>query len=72
MQRYEPGLLLIKAKCNLLGDDFKEFVNIIEPLNIEARYPTHKQLLLKSLTENRCREILLKTRILQKWVKERL
>lgn len=45
---------------DLLENDFKEFINILEPLNIEARYPTHKQQLLKGLTDNRCKEILLK------------
>lgn len=57
---------------DLLKDDFKEFINILEPLNIEARYPTHKQQLLKSLTEKRCKEILLNTKKFQLWLKEKL
>jgi len=57
---------------DLLENDFKEFINILEPLNIEARYPTHKQQLLKGLTDKRCKEILLKTKVLHTWVKERL
>ena len=40
--------------------------------NIEASYPTHKGELLKSLSKERCEEILLRTKILQKWVKEKL
>ena len=52
--------------------NFKEFINLLEPLNIEARYPTHKEQLLKSLTKTRCEEILIKTKVLQTWAKERL
>jgi len=72
---YSHNLTMLSDKSginDLLENDFKEFLNILEPLNIEARYPTHKQQLLKSLTENRCKEILLTTKILQKWVKEKL
>ena len=72
---FSHNLSLLSNKTgldDLLIDDLKEFINILEPLNIEARYPTHKQLLLKSLTENRCKEILLNTKKLQLWVKEKL
>jgi HEPN domain-containing protein len=31
----------------------KEFIDQIEPLNIEARYPSHKERLLKSLTDSK-------------------
>jgi HEPN domain-containing protein len=56
----------------IIPEDFKEFITLLEPLNIEARYPTHKEQLLKSLTKTRCKEILIKTKELQTWVKERL
>jgi hypothetical protein len=44
----------------------------IEPLNIEARYPSHKERLLKSLTDSICTEIIGKTKELQQWIKEML
>jgi hypothetical protein len=47
-------------------------VDHIEPLNIEARYPSHKERLLKSLSHDKCREIIKNTLELQKWIKERL
>lgn len=50
----------------------KDFIDQIEPLNIEARYPSHKERLLKSLTEEKCTEILQKTKELQQWIKEKL
>jgi HEPN domain-containing protein len=66
-------LLSVKSGINeLLQDELKEIINLLEPLNIEARYPTHKQQLLNSLTNSKCKEILLKTKELQKWVKEKL
>ena len=72
---YSHNLSLLSEKSglnDLLAAEFKDFINILEPLNIEARYPTHKQQLLKSLTKTRCEDILRKTNDLQKWVKERL
>lgn len=56
----------------LFSEDQKEFIDQIEPLNIEARYPSHKERLLRSLTETRCIELLQKTTDLQLWIKEKL
>jgi len=53
-------------------EDQKDFIDQIEPLNIEARYPSYKERLLKSLTEEKCIEILKKTKDLQRWIKEKL
>ncbi len=50
----------------------REFIDQIEPLNIEARYPSHKERLLKSLTDAKCLEILQNTKEIQKWIKEKL
>lgn len=54
------------------SEDQRDFIDQIEPLNIEARYPSHKEHLLRSLTEDRCTEILKKTKELQLWIKEKL
>lgn len=50
----------------------KGFIDQIEPLNIEARYPSHKERLLKSLTDKKCNEIIQNTEEIQKWIKEKL
>ncbi len=50
----------------------KSFIDVLEPLNIEARYPVHKERLLKSLSYDRCVAILNKTEELQQWIKRRL
>ncbi|MCX6222812.1 MAG: HEPN domain-containing protein [Bacteroidia bacterium] len=54
------------------SEEQKDFIDQIEPLNIEARYPSHKERLLKSLTEDKCIEILHKTKELQQWIKMKL
>ena len=54
------------------SDDQQDFIDLLEPLNIEARYPTNKEQLLKSLTVSRCTEILHNTQELQKWIKQKL
>jgi HEPN domain-containing protein len=38
----------------LFSERQKEFIDQIEPLNIEARYPSHKEKLLRSLSESKC------------------
>ena len=53
-------------------EDQKDFIDQIEPLNIEARYPSHKERLLRSLTHEKCLEIIEHTKNLQQWIKEKL
>ena len=72
---YSHSLSYLAKKGEFYGffsEEQKQFIDILEPLNIEARYPSHKDRLLKSLTESRCVEILNKTKELQIWIKEKL
>ena len=48
------------------------FLEDLNPLNIEARYPEYKQRLFSMLTEERCGEIIAGTEELLCWIKERL
>ncbi len=57
---------------DLFTEEQKDFIDQIEPLNIEARYPSHKERLLKSLTEDKCKEIIDKTKSIQEWIKGKL
>lgn len=41
----------------------------LSPMNIEARYPLHKEMLLKSLTPERCEQLIGETEALLKWLK---
>ena len=54
------------------SEDQKKFIDQVEPLNIEARYPSHKERLLKSLSNEKCQEILINTKKLQEWIKLKL
>lgn len=55
-----------------LTEEQKNFIDQLEPLNIEARYPSHKERLLASMTHDKSKEILENTKDLQQWIKERL
>ena len=55
-----------------LSEEQLDFIDILEPLNIEARYPTYKERLMRSLTEEYCSELIRKTKELQIWIKNRL
>ena len=55
-----------------LKENHKDLLDTLEPLNIEARYPTDKEKIFKSLTHNKCKEIIDKTRRLAKWIKTKL
>ncbi|MDA3954974.1 MAG: HEPN domain-containing protein [Bacteroidales bacterium] len=54
------------------SENQKDFIDQIEPLNIEARYPSHKERLMRSLTESKCLEIIQKTKEIQLWIKAKL
>ncbi len=49
-----------------------DFIDLLEPLNIEARYPSHKERLLKSLDVDRCKIIIDETDKLRTWIKSKL
>ncbi len=50
----------------------KEFIDILEPLNIEARYPSYKERLMRSLNNEFCIDLIQKTEDLRIWIKNRL
>ncbi len=57
---------------DIMSDNFKDFLFSLQPLNIEARYPSYKKQVLKSLNKNNTSEILAKTKEFQTWVKQML
>lgn len=62
----------ISGISQLLSPGQFELIDTLEPLNIEARYPSYKERLLKSLTKSRCDELITQTKQLQKWIKMKL
>ena len=72
---YSHNLNYIASRCGIydkMTDDHKDFMDLLEPLNVEARYPTHKERLMKSLSEDRCKEIIINTEGLYQWIKQAL
>lgn len=49
-----------------------DFIDALEPLNIEARYPSYKERLMRSLNADRCNELLYQTDQLRLWIKSKL
>lgn len=62
----EAGLLagLSRPQRSLLTE--------LEPLNVEARYPSHKAALLKKLTKRRCAALVARAEELTEWIGRRL
>jgi len=50
----------------------KDTIDALEPLNIESRYPTHKERLLRDLNNEFCTNLIKKTEDLLTWIKEKL
>lgn len=68
---FTHSLTHLAKKTNLyeqLSDELIDFLDILEPLNIEARYPSFKEKLMKSLTKERCVFILENTKTLKSWI----
>lgn len=55
-----------------MNKEQKAFIDLITPLNIEARYPSYKDDLSKALDEEVCKDIIEKTKALQLWIKQKL
>ena len=64
------------AEKTCLSDQFTDeqldFIDRLEPLNIEARYPSYKERLMKSLTKEYCTTLFQDTKDLQQWIKNKL
>lgn len=56
----------------LFSEEQKVFLSMLNPLNIEARYPDYKEQIAKSLTNERCKQIFEQTKQLQQWTKEKI
>lgn len=72
---YTHNLADLSSRCKLY-DDFseqqKDFIDFLQPLNIEARYPVVKEKTYKLLTEERCNYLMKETKDLLEWIKTKL
>lgn len=72
---YTHKLIRLAEEGNLyklMSEKQKDFLDIISPLNIEARYPTQKQELFEALNKDKCKEIINETEELIKWIEKKL
>lgn len=46
-------------------------LDLLSPLNIEARYPLHKSKLMASLTVERCEKMIQETEALYQWIRKK-
>jgi len=56
----------------MLNNDQNHFLDELYPLSIEARYPSHKEMLTQTLNEHTCAEYIKKTEAMLQWIKEKL
>jgi HEPN domain-containing protein len=69
------NLITLAERSNIsemLSEEQNALVEILNPFNIEARYPDYKNKMAKSLTKDITQDILRKTKELQKWTKEKI
>ena len=70
---HDLSKLAIKANIfDIMSDSRKDFIEDLNPLNIEARYPDYKQQLISALTKDKCGEIIEETEALLCWIKKQL
>ena len=67
-----PRLAELAGFYDLFSEEQKLFLNTINPLNIEARYPDYRERIAKTLTDERCKRIFEQTKNLQQWIKEKI
>ena len=72
---FTHNLKNLAERCGLMplfSDEQLDFIEELLPMNIEARYPTHKETLLNTLTRGKCEEIIKQTELLCQWIKQQL
>lgn len=72
---YTHNLTILAEKSNIyeqFSDEQKDFLDFLEPLNIEARYPTTKEKLLSILNHEKCSEIIIQTEGELRWIMKKL
>lgn len=72
---YSHNLTQLAEKSGVIrkmSEQQLNFLDVLQPLNIEARYPSYKEKLLQTLNKKRCKQILKETRELYHWLKNQL
>ena len=72
---YSHNLQYLAEKSGLfneLPDKYKDFLDVLQPMSVRARYPAARDELFKLLTEERCKNLLNETKELVQWIKNKL
>lgn len=72
---YTHNLSLLSQKAGLyseMSEEQKDFLDFLEPLSIQTRYPTRKEKLLELLTAEKCENIIRQTESEFEWVMKKL
>ena len=72
---YTHKLIRLAEESNLyksMSEEQKDFLYLVSPLNVEARYPTQKKEIFEALSEKECKNIIAKTEEMVEWIKEKL
>lgn len=65
--------LSVRAKLiDTMSDEQQDFIDELNPLNIEARYPEYKERIAQTLDNAVCQNFIKKTEGLLCWIKEQL
>ena len=57
---------------DIMDERQQDFIEVLNPLNIEARYPKYKNTLAQNLGAAVCRQLLKETEALLCWIKKQL
>jgi HEPN domain-containing protein len=70
---HDLSKLAIRAKLfDLMSERQQDFIDELNPLNIEARYPEYKDEIAAGLTSENCGELLTATEEVLCWIKRQL
>jgi len=57
---------------DVMSEEQKDFIRVLNPLNIEARYPEYKNEIAKTLTDEVTKEILTQSKEMIIWIKSKI
>src|SRR5690554_152894 len=72
---YTHNLLKMAQSVSIydeFSDEQKDLLDILDPLNIQARYPSHKEKILSDLDSHRCSKLISEAEELFIWIKKKL
>ena len=72
---YSHNLQYLAEKSGLfneLPNDHKDFLDSLQPMSIRARYPAVRDELFRLLTAERCKNLIIETKEVIQWIKNKL